>query len=61
MQVDVDLSEEGQAAGVSRQHAKLELKRDGSFYLRNRGGKPVLVNDVRVLQVKGGSDLLIYA
>ena len=52
VQVDVDLSEEGNAMGVSRQHAKLELKRDGSFYLRNVGRKPVLVNDARVLQVR---------
>ena len=47
----MDLAQEGDALRISRQHAKLELKRDGNFYLRNIARRPVLVNDVKVQQV----------
>lgn len=42
--VDVDLSNEGDAAKVSRQQAVLEQRPDGLVYLRNHGRRPLHVD-----------------
>ena len=46
--VDVDLALEGNASKVSRQHAFIQLRRDGRFYIRNVGRRPLMVNNVEV-------------
>mmetsp|Transcript_12855 Transcript_12855/g.15527 ORF Transcript_12855/g.15527 Transcript_12855/m.15527 type:complete len:323 (-) Transcript_12855:132-1100(-) len=43
-QVDIDLSEEGNASKVSRQQAVIEL-RNGSMHMCNTGRKQILVNN----------------
>lgn len=42
--VDVDLSEEGDAAKISRRQAVIKLKRDGEFYVHNVGRATIFVN-----------------
>lgn len=42
--VDVDLSLEGDASRVSRQHAVLEHRPDGLLHVRNHGRKPMLID-----------------
>jgi len=46
--VDVDLSREGNASKVSRQHAFLQLRRDGRWYVRNVGRRQLLVDGAAV-------------
>ncbi len=48
----MDVSLEGCAGKVSRQQAKLELKRDGCFYLRNHGARPLYVNSTKLDKVR---------
>ncbi len=47
----MDVSLEGRAGKVSRKQAKLELKCDGCFYLRNLGARPVYVNNTQLKKV----------
>ena len=49
---------EGHAIRVSRQQAKLELKRDGYFYLRNLGARPLVVNNTELKKVRDQCSLL---
>lgn len=42
--VDIDLSQEGNASKVSRQHAFITLRKDGTFCVRNVGRRPLMVN-----------------
>jgi len=42
--VDVDLSEEGNAAKVSRQQAIIKMKRDCEFYIKNIGRRLIFIN-----------------
>ena len=51
-QPDVDVSLEGHAGKVSRKQAKLELKSDGCFYLRNLGARLVYVNNMQLKKVR---------
>jgi len=46
--VDVDLALEGNASKVSRQHALLQRRSDGRFFLRNVGRRAVYVNNTAV-------------
>lgn len=48
LQVDVDLSTEGDARKVSRLQAQLSLRPDGKFQLKNIGRRRVLVNNRKV-------------
>lgn len=48
MQVDIDLSSEGDARKVSRHQAHLALQPDGKFRLKNVGRRTVLVNNRQV-------------
>ena len=50
MQVDVDLTQEGNAKKVSRQQAQIALHSDGRFVLKNIGRRTVLVNSRQVVQ-----------
>ena len=50
-QPDVDVILEGPAGKVSRKQAKLELKCDGCFYLRNLGARVVYVNNTQLNKV----------
>ena len=45
------MSLEGRAGKVSRKQAKLELKCDGCFYLRNLGTRLVYVNNMQLKKV----------
>ena len=56
-QPDVDVSLEGHAGKVSRQQAKLELKRDGCFYVRNYGARPMYVNSTKLDKVRWDSSI----
>ena len=53
LQVDVDLSTEGDARKVSRLQAQLSLRADGRFQLKNIGRRRVLVNNRKVCPVSG--------
>jgi hypothetical protein len=48
MQVDIDLSKEGDAAQVSRQQARLHLRNDGCFCITNTGRRKLTVNGCQV-------------
>lgn len=48
LQVDIDLSKEGNAGQVSRQQARLYLKHDGCFYVTNTGRRKLSVNGSQV-------------
>ena len=50
MQVDIDLSQEGDARKVSRQQARLALRPDGHFLFTNTGRRTVSVNGIHVVQ-----------
>lgn len=50
LQVDIDLTQEGNAKKVSRQQAQLALHADGRFLLTNIGRRMLLVNGKQVLQ-----------
>ena len=49
LQVDIDLSSEGDARKVSRQQAHLSLRPDGRFQLKNVGRRTILVNNRQVI------------
>ncbi len=53
----MDVALEGCASKVSRQQAKLELKRDGCFYLRNHGARPLYINSTKLDKVRWRSRL----
>jgi len=46
--VDVDLALEGNASKVSRQHAFIQRRRDGLWYIRNIGRRSLFVNNAAV-------------
>ncbi|KAJ4967343.1 hypothetical protein NE237_019192 [Protea cynaroides] len=46
--VDIDLGREGCANKISRQQAMIKMDEDGSFYLKNLGKRPILVNSKEV-------------
>jgi FHA domain len=46
--VDIDLSLEGNASKVSRQHAFISQRKDGTFCVRNVGRRPLTVNGATV-------------
>jgi hypothetical protein len=46
--VDIDLSHEGDASRVSRQHAVLEHRPDGALHVRNHGRKPIIIDGTEV-------------
>ena len=50
MQVDLDVSQEGDARKVSRQQAHLSLSPDGCFVLTNLGRRAISVNGVQLVQ-----------
>ena len=50
MQVDIDLSEEGDAKKVSRKQAHLSLCADGKFTLANTGRRAISVNGLELVQ-----------
>ena len=50
LQVDIDLTQEGDAKKVSRQQAQLALHADGQFLLTNIGRRTVCVNGAQVVQ-----------
>ena len=50
LQVDIDLTQEGNAKKVSRQQAQLALHADGRFLLTNIGRRTLLVNGNQVVQ-----------
>lgn len=50
MQVDIDLTHEGDARKISRQQAHISLRADGGFLFTNIGRRAVSVNGMRVVQ-----------
>ncbi|XP_043709903.1 uncharacterized protein LOC122658836 isoform X2 [Telopea speciosissima] len=46
--VDIDLGREGRANKISRRQAMIKMDEDGSFYLKNLGKYPILVNSKEV-------------
>ena len=50
LQVDIDLTQAGDAKKVSRQQAQLALHSDGQFLLTNIGRRTVCVNGIQVMQ-----------
>ncbi|XP_042509033.1 uncharacterized protein LOC122084669 isoform X2 [Macadamia integrifolia] len=46
--VDIDLGREGRADKISRRQAMIKMDEDGSFYLKNLGKCPILVNSKEV-------------
>ncbi|XP_077221026.1 forkhead-associated (FHA) domain-containing protein isoform X2 [Tasmannia lanceolata] len=46
--VDIDLGREGRANKISRRQAIIKMEEDGSFYLKNLGKCPILVNNKEV-------------
>ena len=50
MQVDIDLTHEGDARKISRQQAHISLRADGGFLFTNIGRRAVSVNGMQVVQ-----------
>ena len=50
LQVDIDLTQEGDARKVSRQQAHLTLRPDGQFQFTNIGRRTVSVNGTQIVQ-----------